>query len=758
MPKFATMNKHTQNQLENSEFEQIPLKTFAEQAYLDYSRYVILDRALPYIGDGLKPVQRRIIYAMSELGLSAKSKYKKSARTVGDVLGKYHPHGDTACYEAMVLMAQEFSYRYPLVDGQGNWGSSDEPKSFAAMRYTEARLSTYAQILLEELTSDSVEWSDNFDGTLKEPKLFPARLPNILLNGTLGIAVGMSTDIPPHNLTEVAHACIALLDNPATTLEELLNYIQAPDYPTDAEIISPATEIAKFYRTGTGSLKMRAKYILEENKIIITALPYQVSGTKLITQIATQMQAKKLPLLIDIQDESDHEHPIRIVLIPSTKHNNTEALLLHMFANTDLEKSYRINLNMIGLNGKPEVKPLRNILLEWLEFRQLTVSKRLQARLTVCNDRLHILSGLLTVFAQLNAVMLIIQSHDKPKTELKHQFEFSETQVNAILELKLRQLFKLEAHKIEREQKKLSAEISKLSKILATPKLLTNLIKQELLSDIKKYANARRSPVVTRTAAQSLDQHKLCETIALTIILSEKGWIRAAKGHDITLDKLTYRAGDKYLTAINTMSNQLLYIFDNTGRAYTTNSHDLASARSQGEPLTGRFNPPTNAKFKHLITGTDSEEIVLISTDGYGFCTTTQALQSKNKAGKSIINLQSTAQLLAPLKLNLTENLLALISQQGRLLIFPVTNLPKLTKGKGNKLMHFLAADLQNNSDKLKHCILINSNTTTLTLYAGKRHVNLKSIDIERYSGKRGSRGALLPRGFQKVDTCKIIP
>ncbi|NOR71453.1 MAG: DNA topoisomerase IV subunit A, partial [Methylomarinum sp.] len=680
-------------------YEQLPLKDFAEKAYLDYSMYVILDRALPHIGDGLKPVQRRIVYAMSELGLNALAKYKKSARTVGDVLGKYHPHGDSACYEAMVLMAQDFSYRYPLVDGQGNWGSSDDPKSFAAMRYTESRLTAYAHTLLSELGHGTVDWSDNFDGTLQEPVILPARLPNVLLNGTMGIAVGMATDIPPHNLREVVSACIQLLDEPDTTLDALLTFVKAPDYPTSAEIISSAEDIKKMYHSGNGSIKMRAKYEMEENHIVITALPHQVSGSKLLEQIAAQMMAKKLPMIEDLRDESDHENPTRLLIIPKSKRIDAESVMSHLFATTDLERSYRVNMNMIGLNGKPVVKNLREILVEWLEFRTETVRRRLQHRLDKVLARLHILDGLLIAYLNIDEVIAIIREHDKPKPVLMERFGISDIQAEAVLELKLRHLAKLEEMQIRGEQDELEQERQALEKTLGSKRLLNRLIKKELERDAEKYGDDRRSPLVTRDVSQALDTTALIANEPLTVILSQKGWVRAAKGHDIDVQSLNYRSGDKYLDSAKGRSTQPIYILDSTGRVYNSSTHDLPSARSQGEPLTGRLKPSAGSLFTHVFSGQPEDWYLLVSNAGYGFRVQLKDLQSKNKAGKAAITLPKGSKVLAPVAIGNDTDLVAVATLQGRLLIFPVQELPALTKGKGNKLIQIPTADLSSGAD-----------------------------------------------------------
>ncbi len=732
-------------------FEQQPLKDFTEKAYLDYSMYVILDRALPHIGDGLKPVQRRIIYAMSELGLSAVSKHKKSARTVGDVLGKYHPHGDTACYEAMVIMAQPFSYRYPLVDGQGNWGSPDDPKSFAAMRYTESRLTAYAQTLLKELGQGTVDWNDNFDGSLKEPSILPARLPNILLNGTMGIAVGMATDIPPHNLREVANACVHLLDKPNATLDDLFMFIQGPDYPTDAEIISSREDIQKIYVNGHGSVRMRAKYELEEHNIIITALPHQVSGSKLLEQIAAQMQAKKLPMIEDLRDESDHEQPTRLVIMPRSKRADVEAIMSHLFATTDLERTYRVNLNMIGLNGRPKVKGLREILVEWLIFRTETVRRRLQYRLDKILARLHILEGLLIAYLNIDEVIAIIRSEEKPKPILMERFGITDIQAEAILELKLRHLAKLEEITIKGEQAELEKERDGLQKTLGSARRLNRLIRKEIIEDADKYGDDRRSFIVERHVAQALSATALISNEPVTIVLSQKGWIRAAKGHDIEAETLNYRSGDGYLDSVLGRTTQAVFIMDSTGRAYMTSTHDLPSARSQGEPLTGRLKPPAGALFTHLLAGHEDDYLLMGSDAGYGFRVQLKELVSKNKAGKALVTLPSGAQLLAPAHVSHANDLIAVVTLQGRLLVFPAAALPALAKGKGNKLIQIPPADLKSGTDRVVAVAVIAENTP-LKLVSGKRTLTLKPANLENYLGVRAKRGTGLPRGFQHVD------
>ena len=732
-------------------FEQLPLKDFAEKAYLDYSMYVILDRALPHIADGLKPVQRRIVYAMSELGLNALAKYKKSARTVGDVLGKYHPHGDSACYEAMVLMAQNFSYRYPLVDGQGNWGSPDDPKSFAAMRYTESRLTAYANTLLSEIGQGTVEWSDNFDATLKEPVLLPARLPNILLNGTMGIAVGMATDIPPHNLREVAAACIQLLDEPDSTLETLFKYIKGPDYPTDAEIITSAEEIQKMYYSGGGSIKMRAIYEQEDGTIVITALPHQVSGAKLMEQIAAQMLAKKLPMIEDLRDESDHENPTRLLIIPKSKRIDVDAVMSHLFTTTDLEKSYRVNMNMIGMDGRPKVKGLRDILVEWLVFRTETVRRRLQYRLDKVLARLHILDGLLIAYLNIDEVIAIIRSEDYPKPVLMARFALTDIQAEAILELKLRHLAKLEEIKIRGEQEALEKERVALEKTLGSKLLLNRLIRKEIERDAEQFGDDRRSPIVARVAAVALETTALISNEPLTIILSQKGWIRAAKGHDIDVESLSYRSGDEFLDSVKNRSTQPLYMLDSTGRAYSTASHDLPSARTQGEPLTGRLNPPPGSLFMYLLSGNPEDWYVLASHYGYGFRVQLKELSSKNKAGKLLITLPPGAKVLKPAPIYDESDLMAVVTLQGRLLIFPVADLPALARGKGNKLIQIPSGDLLSEKDYVVAVLSIPENSS-LKVVSGKRFLTLKTLDIEHYTSSRAKRGLALPRGFQRVE------
>ena len=737
--------------LESTEaFERLPLKTYTEKAYLDYSMYVILDRALPHIGDGLKPVQRRIVYAMSELGLSAQSKHKKSARTVGDVLGKFHPHGDSACYEAMVLLAQPFSTRYPLVDGQGNWGSPDDPKSFAAMRYTEARLTPIAKILLDELGHGTVDWQPNFDGTLKEPKLLPARVPSILLNGTTGIAVGMATDIPPHNLREVVNAAIHLLDDPAASASDLMRFVPGPDYPTTSEIISPSADLRKIYETGNGSIRMRATYASEDGDIVINALPHQASPARILEQIAAQMQAKKLPMIVDIRDESDHENPIRLVLTPRSNRVNAEEVMMHLFATTDLEKSYRVNLNMIGVDGRPQVKSLHSILTEWLDWRRQTVTRRLTHRLDQVMDRLHILEGYLVAYLNIDEVIQIIREEDEPKHELMLRFGLSEIQANAILDLRLRHLAKLEEVKIQVEQTELEKEQKYLEGVLGSRAKMTRLMRDELTQDAETYGDERHSPIVARQEARALREDQLVASEPVTVVLSDNGWIRSAKGHDIDPRALTYKSGDQYLTSAQGRSNQPLVAFDTTGRAYSVQTHTLPSARSQGEPLSGRIDLTINAKITQLALADETTQWVLATDHGYGFICKHGDLLGRNKAGKSVVNL-GDAKLLPPALIGDAELArIAVAVSSGHLLIFEAHDLPELAKGKGNKLVQIPPALLKEGHRVTAITVL--PALRSLRVIAGKRHVTLSPSDLENFVGERARRGKLLPRGFQRVD------
>ncbi len=735
-------------------FEQIPLREYAERAYLDYSMYVVLDRALPFIGDGLKPVQRRIIYSMSELGLGAGAKPKKSARTVGDVIGKFHPHGDSACYEALVLMAQPFSYRYPLIEGQGNFGSPDDPKSFAAMRYTESRLTPIAEVLLGELAHGTVDWTPNFDGTLQEPSWLPARLPHLLLNGTTGIAVGMATDVPPHNLNEIVSACIRLLDDPDATVANLCEHVRGPDYPTSAEIITPTADLQAMYETGHGSVRARSTFKKENANIVIDALPYQVSPSKVIEQIAAQMRAKKLPWLEDIRDESDHQNPVRVVLIPRSSRVDAEQLMGHLFATTDLERSYRVNLNIIGLDGRPQVKNLRTLLAEWLVFRTDTVVRRLNHRLEKVERRLHLLEGLLVAFLNLDEVIHIIRTEDEPRAALIARFELSEDQADYILETRLKQLGRLEEMKIRGEQDELDAERDRIMSILGSKAKLKKLIKDELQADAKKFGDARRSPLVARGAAQALDETELVASEPTTVVLSQKAWVRAAKGHDVDAAGLSYREGDGLLAAVRSRSNQQVAFLSSDGRSYSTTVHTLPSARGNGEPLTGRFSLAAGASFQAMAGGDNDSRLVLASSHGYGFVTRFENLTGRQKAGKAMLNLTVGAKVLqpAPVVDAQTDRVVA-VTSAGHLLAFALADLPELDKGKGNKIIEIPKAKL--GTERVVAVAAV-SPGATLLVKSGQRTMSLSFKDLDAYVGARASRGGLLPRGWQKVDGLEV--
>jgi len=736
--------------------EKRPLKVFTEKAYLDYSMYVILDRALPHIGDGLKPVQRRIIYAMSELGLAATAKYKKAARTVGDVLGKFHPHGDSACYEAMVLMAQPFSYRYPLIDGQGNWGAPDDPKSFAAMRYTEARLSRFAEIFLAELGQGTVNWVPNFDGTLEEPRVLPARLPHVLLNGVTGIAVGMATDIPPHNIREVAAACIQLLNEPGSTVKQLCRFIKGPDFTTEGEIITPRHEIMEMYKTGNGSIRQRARYEIEDGDVVITALPHHVSGAKVLEQIAAQMNAKKLPMVDDLRDESDHENPTRLVIVPRSNRIDSDALMSHLFATTDLERSYRVNMNMIGLDGKPRVKNLCELLSEWLVFRTETVKRRLKYRLEIVNQRLHILAGLLIAYLNIDEVIAIIRKEDEPKPALMKRFKLSEVQANAILDIRLRQLAKLEEIKIRGEQKELDEERDQLEKTLKSKQRLTAMIRKEIETDAETHGDKRRSPIIERGVAQAIDEAELVTAEPVTVVLSEKGWVRAAKGHEIDPRALAYKANDTFLSMAPGKTNQFAIFLDSFGRAYSLAAHTLPSARGQGEPVASSLSPPAGASFVGVLMG-EADDLFLIASDaGYGFTSRFSDLHTKNKAGKAVLSLPKGARVLPPVMLHQVDtDHIAAVTSEGRLLITPAKELPTLAKGKGNKIIGIPPARVASREEYVQAISIIPAGRI-LTVYSGQRHVTLKPGDLEHYQGERGRRGLKLPRGFQHVDRMDV--
>lgn len=719
---------------------------FTENAYLNYAMYVIMDRALPHVADGLKPVQRRIVYAMSELGLKNTAKPKKSARTIGDVIGKYHPHGDSACYEAMVLMSQPFSYRYPLISGQGNFGSPDDPKSFAAMRYTEAKLSAYANTLLNELGQGTVDWQDNFDGTLQEPVTLPARLPNILLNGTTGIAVGMATDIPPHNLSEVVKGCIALLKKPTMTEKELAKYIPAPDLPTKAEIITSPEDLLQLYKTGRGSYKMRATYHVddkEKNLVIIDALPYQISGNKIIEQIANLINAKKLPWVTDIHDESDHQNACRIVLELRSSRVDIEPMMSHLFASTDLESNYRVNLNMIGTNGKPQVKSLLTILTEWLSVRRDTVTRRLQYRLDKIEQRLHILAGLLIAYLHIDEVIRIIREEDDPKAELMTRYDLTEIQANAILDIRLRQLARLEEIELKREQSDLEAEKAQIEAYLNNPDKLTGLMIEELTADMKEHGDKRQSPIVERTEATALKETDLAPSEPVTVIVSKSGWIRSAKGHDVDAANMNYRSGDAYLAHAQGKSNEKVYLMDNTGRSYRLDAHTLPSARGQGEPLTSLLKPTGGASFVNVLMGQDDSKLIMASSQGYGFINTFADLDTNQKAGKNVINFDDACSLITH-QIGEQDTLVGVVSSAGHLLVYPLTELPMMKKGKGNKLI-----DLKDGDSVV--AITTFAEGDSLSLDSGKRTLTLKPMDIANFMGARGKRGGLLPKGFQKV-------
>jgi topoisomerase-4 subunit A len=740
-----------QNTLNLEGVEQQPLKEYTERAYLDYSMYVILDRALPQIGDGLKPVQRRIIYAMSELGLSASSKPKKSARTVGDVIGKFHPHGDSACYEAMVLMAQSFSYRYPIVIGQGNWGSTDDPKSFAAMRYTESRLAPYAKSLLQELGQGTVDWAPNFDGTLKEPVVLPARLPNLLLNGTTGIAVGMSTDVPPHNLNEVTSALVHLLDNPKATVAELMKHIKGPDFPTGGELVSSQDDIREIYTTGGGTLRLRAAYKMEGTDIIITSLPYQISGAKVQEQIAAQMRAKKLPQVDDLRDESDHEDPTRLV-ISKKRGVDVDQLMSHLFSTTSLERTLRVNMNIIGLDGRPRMFNLVEMLREWLTFRKETVRNRLEHRLQIVNDRLHILDGLLVAYLNIDEVIAIIREEDEPKPVLMKRFKLSDIQAEAILNLRLRNLAKLEEFKIKGEQDELQGERDVLEKTLKSAARLKTLIKKEILEDAEAYGDERRTEIVQREAAQALDETQLVASEPVTVVLSQAGYARAARGHEIDPETLNYRSGDSFLASAQGRSNQLAMFLDSTGRVYSVVSGTLPSARGQGEPLSSRFKPPDGAAFCGAMIGDSEQKYLLASDAGYGFIATLTDLVSRNKAGKAVLRVPVGGKAVVPARVPAgKECLIAAISSIGRLLLFEMEELPELAKGKGNKLINIPGPKYKSGVEKMVAAAVVPEDGH-LEVYTGTRKMTIKWNDLDDYYGDRALRGSMLPKGWRKVE------
>ena len=736
--------------------ERVALRTYAEKAYLDYSMYVINDRALPHLGDGLKPVQRRIIYAMSELGLDAGAKYTKSARTVGDVLGKFHPHGDAACYEAMVLMAQPFSFRYPLVDGQGNWGAPDDPKSFAAMRYTESRLTRIASVLLDELGQGTVDLVPNYDGNFMEPALLPARLPMVLLNGSSGIAVGMATDVPPHNLREVVSACIRLLDEPKATVEQLCQHILAPDFPTEAHIITPREELLQIYREGRGSLRSRAVWSLENGDVVITALPHQTSPARLLEQIALQMQDKKLPTVVDLRDESDHESPTRLVIVPRSSRVDIDRLMSHLCATTDLERSHRVNMNVLGLDGRPQVKNLKALLSEWLIFRRDTVTRRLTHRRDRIDERLHVLEGLLIAYLNIDEVIKIVREAERPRDALMARFALSETQATFVLDLRLRQLARLEEIRIKGERDELATERAGIERILASPARMTKLLREELLEDAEKFGDARRSPVMSDArVAEAYSEEDLLGSEPITVVLSTKGWVRAAKGHDIDPDTLSYRSGDEFLMAARGKTNQLCVFIDSSGRAYALAPHTLPSARGQGEPLTGRVNPPSGAEFAGVLMGDGEQRVVLASRAGYGFVVPLAELAAKNRNGKAVLSAEGIGVVMPYLVRDVALDDIAVLTTQGRLLVFPLRDLPELARGKGNKLIGIPTADVTAGVEQLLAAVPI-STGDELIVYAGQRHLRLKRADLDEYRGERARRGRPLPRGFQRVDRVEL--
>jgi topoisomerase-4 subunit A len=743
--------------------ERRALGVFTEKAYLDYSMYVILDRALPALGDGLKPVQRRIVYAMSELGLSAASKHKKSARTVGDVIGKFHPHGDSACYEAMVHMAQEFAYRYPIVDGQGNWGSADDPKSFAAMRYTEARLTRYADLLLEELEAGTVDWTANFDGTMDEPTMLPARLPNLLLNGASGIAVGMATDIPPHNLREIAAACVLLLDQPDATTRALMKHVKGPDLPTGGEIITPRADLVALYDTGSGSFRARATYEVDDaGAIVINALPYQVSGSRVLEQIAEQMRQKKLPMVEDLRDESDHENPTRLVIEPRSNRVDVEQLMAHLFATTDLERNYRVNLNVIALDGRPRVMGLKALLTEWLSFRKHTVRRRLQHRLEKVLRRLHLLDGLLIAYLNLDEVIRIIRREDEPKPVLMRRFKLSEEQAEAILETRLRHLAKLEEMKIREEQQQLSQERARLEELLGSAAKLQRLVREEIEADALQYGDERRSRIVERAAAQAIEESELLVNEPVTVVLSTGGWVRSAKGHEIDPTTLSYKTGDAFHSAARGRSTQLAVFMDSTGRAYSLLAASLPSARGQGEPLSGRLDPPDGARFAGVLIGEPEDLWLLVTDAGYGFTVRLKELHSRNRAGKAVLRLTGDAQLLPPQPVPLEgtdsagDARVALVNSEGRLLLFPASDVPELPRGKGNKLFGLPTPKAQAQQERLVAAATLRA-TQSLAVYCGERQMTLTPADLKDYRGARAQRGAMLPRGWRTVERIAAI-
>jgi topoisomerase-4 subunit A len=736
--------------------EREPIKAFAERAYLDYSMYVILDRALPHLGDGLKPVQRRIVYAMSELGLAAGAKHKKSARTVGDVIGKFHPHGDSACYEAMVHMAQDFAYRYPLVDGQGNWGSTDDPKSFAAMRYTESRLTRYADLLLQELGDGTVDWALNFDGSLEEPTMLPARVPNLLLNGGSGIAVGMATDIPPHNLGEVVAACVALLEDPELTTRKLMSYVKGPDLPTGAEIVSPRADLVQMYETGMGSFRARATYSVEEGEIVVDALPFQVSGSKIQEQIAAQIQQKKLPMVENIRDESDHENPTRLVIVPKSNRVDLPALMAHLFATTDLERNYRVNLNVIALDGRPRVMGLKELLLEWLEFRKATVTRRLTHRLEKVNSRLHILDGLLIAYLNLDEVIRIVRTEDHPKPALIKRFSLSDLQAEEILETKLRRLAKLEEMKIRAEQKELAEERDDIEKTLKSKARLVKLVREELLADAEKYGDARRTRLVEREAAQAISQTELLTSEPVTVVLSRLGWVRAAKGHDIDSRGLTYKSGDEFQAAAKGRNLQQAVFIDSTGRAYSLDAHQLPAARGYGEPLSGTVDPPDGATFAAVLIGEPADQWLLASDAGYGFKVKLAELYARNKKGKSVLKVPEKARVLPAQAITDPAALAVFVNNDGEVLALPVREIEEMSAGKGQNLFGIPGKKSADREEFLVAMAVV-APTEQLTIYSGNSApMKLRYEDLKAFQDKKGQRRQRFSRAYKQVDRLEV--
>ena len=739
-----------------SKEESLPIGGYAEKAYLEYSMYVILDRALPFVGDGLKPVQRRIVYAMSELGLKSSAKFKKSARTVGDVIGKFHPHGDGAAYEAMVLMAQEFSTRYPLIEGQGNFGSLDDPKSFAAMRYTECRLSSYSQNLLTEISQGTVDWMPNFDGTLIEPKFLPSRLPNVLLNGASGIAVGMATDIPPHNLKEVVQATIGLLDSPKLSIKDLMSFIPSPDFPTKAEIISSKEELEEIYTSGRGSIKLRATYEIENGEIVINSLPYQISSSKILEQIASQIDSKKITMIEDLRDESDETNPVRIIISPRSNRIDKNALMSHLFATTELQKNVRVNLNAIGLNGKPRVFDLKGILKEWIKFRTETVKRRLQHRLDWVNDRLHILDGLLKAYLNLDEVIKIIRTHDEPKKALMKKYKLSEIQANAILDIRLRQLAKLEEEAILSEKKDLSSEAKEIEKILGSSSRLKTLLKKELKEDLEEYGDARNSDLVEAEEAKAFDEKDLISNDPMTVVLSKRGWIRAAKGHEIDPESLQYREGDDFLSSVTARNSQNAVIIDSFGKAFTLPIHKLPSARGQGDPVSSSINSQSGSTFAGVVAGTEEEYCLLAANSGYGFIAKISDLQTKNKSGKAALNTKGAIPL-GPEKFTSLENsYIASITEEGKMLLIDSKDLPILSKGKGNKIINIDKKKFESRENKLVFIKTLQKGSD-LKIYSGKQSYTVKAKDLENFVGTRGRKGNFLPKGYRRVEKLEVI-